>query len=53
MRYFAATLLLTLTLTSQASAFSMDVSLPKLTFPDTTTTVSTQSCTPTGAQICK
>jgi hypothetical protein len=53
MKHFAAATLLTLAFASQAAAFSMDVSLPNLTFPETETSVSTQSCTPTPTQICK
>ena len=53
MKHFAAAALLTLAFASQAAAFSMDVSLPNLTFPETETSVSTQGCVPTAVQICK
>jgi hypothetical protein len=53
MKHFVAATLITLSLASQASAFSMDLTLPNLTFPDSTTTLSTQNCTPTPTQICK
>jgi hypothetical protein len=53
MKHFAAATLITLSLASQAAAFSMDVSLPNLTFPATDSTLSTQNCEATAVQICK
>ncbi len=53
MKHFAAIALITLTFANQAAAFSMDVSLPNLTFPATDSTLSTQNCEPTVVQICK
>ena len=43
MKPFATALLLTLAATTQASAFSMSVNLPNLTFPPTTTSISAQN----------
>ena len=48
MKPFATALLLTLTAATQASAFSMSVNLPDLTFPPTTTTVSAQNSAQPG-----
>ncbi|GLS85300.1 hypothetical protein GCM10010873_02730 [Cypionkella aquatica] len=43
MTRFAAALLLSLAAATQASAFSMNVNLPDLTFPPSTTTISAQN----------
>ncbi|MES2435425.1 MAG: hypothetical protein V4586_16575 [Pseudomonadota bacterium] len=43
MKPFATALLLTIAATTQASAFSMNLSLPDLSFPPTTTSISSQN----------
>lgn len=48
MKPFATALLLTLAAATQASAFSMSVNLPDLTFPPSTTSVSTQNAAQPG-----
>ena len=48
MKPFATALLLSLAAATQASAFSMSVNLPDLTFPPTTTSVSTQNAVQPG-----
>ena len=48
MKPFATALLLTLAAATQASAFSMSVNLPDLTFPPTTTSVSAQNAAQPG-----
>ena len=48
MKPFAAALLLTLAAATQASAFSMSVNLPDLTFPPATTSISTQNAAQPG-----
>lgn len=44
----AAALLLSLAAATQASAFSMNLSLPDLTFPPTTTSISAQNAAQPG-----
>lgn len=48
MKPFATALLLTLAAATQASAFSISFNLPDLTFPPTTTNVSTQNAVEPG-----
>ena len=45
---FATAVLLTLAAATQASAFSMSINLPDLTFPPTTTTVLAQNAAQPG-----
>jgi hypothetical protein len=53
MKYFATATLIAMSFASQASAFSLDLSLPSLTFPPAATTLSSENCAPTATQICK
>lgn len=46
MTRFATALLLSLAAATQASAFSINLSLPDLTFPPTSTTISAQNAQP-------
>ena len=48
MTRFATALMLSLTAATQASAFSMNLSLPDLIFPPTTTSISAQNAAQPG-----
>ena len=48
MKPFAAVLLISLAAATQASALSISMSLPDLTFPPTTTSISTQNAAQPG-----
>lgn len=48
MNRFTAALLLSLVGATQASAFSMNMNLPDLTFPPTTTSISAQNAAQPG-----
>ena len=54
MKHFLPALLISLTLAAPASAFSIDLSLPMLSFPGDEITPATQSCVnPSTPTACK